>query len=57
MQDAWLLCFDEIQLADFASSTLLEGVFSHMVSMGAIIVCTSNRAPQDLGDASITDNF
>ena len=57
MQDTWLLCFDEIQLADYASSTLLEGVFSHMVSMGAVIVCTSNRAPQDLGDASITDNF
>merc|ERR1719450_393121 len=57
MQDTWLVCFDEIQLADYASCTLLQGVFSHMISKGAVIVATSDRAPKDLGDVSITDNF
>lgn len=57
MEDAWLICFDEIQLADYASCTLLEGVFSHMIANGAVIVGTSNRAPLELGDSSITDNF
>jgi len=57
MQDTWLLCFDEIQLGDYTSSTLLEGVFSHMISKGAVIVGTSNRPPTELGDASITNDF
>lgn len=57
MKDTWLLCFDEIQLADYASCTLLNGVFSHMLSNGAVIVGTSNRAPRELGDLSITDHY
>ena len=57
LEDAWLLCFDEIQLADYASCSLLAGVFTHMLEKGAIIVGTSNRAPEELGDATISDNF
>jgi len=57
MDNTWLLCFDEIQLADYASCTLLQGVFSHMLAKGAVIVGTSNRAPEELGDISITDKF
>lgn len=42
--EAWLLCFDEMQLADFASTRLLEGVFRKMLENGTVIVTTSNRS-------------
>ena len=57
LQDAWLVCFDEIQVADYASCTLLDRLFSHMLDKGAVIVGTSNRAPKELGDVSITDDY
>lgn len=41
--EAWLLCFDEMQLADFGSTRLLEGVFRTMLERGTVIVTTSNR--------------
>lgn len=41
--EAWLLCFDEMQLADFGSTRLLEGVFRKMLESGTVIVTTSNR--------------
>ena len=41
--EAWLLCFDEMQLADFGSARLLEGVFRNMLERGVVIVTTSNR--------------
>lgn len=54
IKDAWLLCLDEVQVSDYASYTLLEGVLRHMIQKGAVIVGTSNRAPQDLGDSSMS---
>jgi len=57
LKDAWLICFDEIQLADYASCALLQGVFLHMIEKGAVIIGTSNRSPGELGDLSITDTF
>jgi len=57
MEDTWLVCFDEIQLADYASCTLLYGVLTHMLSKGAVIAGTSNRAPLQLGDINITDQY
>lgn len=56
-KDTWLICFDEIQVADYASCSLIDGLLSHMFAKGAVIVGTSNRSPQDLGDVSITDQF
>lgn len=50
--EAWLLCFDEMQLADFASTRLLEGVFRKMLQNGTVIVTTSNRSPNELGASS-----
>lgn len=41
--EAWLLCFDEMQLADFGSTRLLEGVFRKLLESGIVIVTTSNR--------------
>jgi len=54
MQDTWLLCFDEIQISDYASFTLLEGVLGYMISQGAVIVGTSNRSPEELSNSSIS---
>lgn len=50
--EAWLLCFDEMQLADFGSTRLLEGVFRTMLEKGTVIVTTSNRSPFELGTSS-----
>lgn len=50
--EAWLLCFDEVQLADFGSTRLLEGVFRKLLESGTVIVTTSNRSPNDLGSSS-----
>ncbi|KAI0775799.1 AFG1-like ATPase-domain-containing protein [Trametes elegans] len=44
----WLLVFDEIQLLDVSSATLLADVLSWFWRMGGIIVGTSNKVPDDL---------
>lgn len=49
-----MLCFDEIQVSDYASFTLLEGVLGYMISRGAVIVGTSNRSPDELSNSSIS---
>ena len=48
----WLLCFDEMQVADYGSVRLLEVLFSNMIDKGLVIVATSNRSPLDLGSSS-----
>ncbi|KAI0645780.1 AFG1-like ATPase-domain-containing protein [Trametes meyenii] len=44
----WLLVFDEIQLLDVSSATLLADVLSWFWRMGGIVVGSSNRVPDDL---------
>lgn len=44
----WLLVFDEIQLLDVSSATLLADMLSWYWRMGGIIVGTSNKVPDDL---------
>lgn len=44
----WLLVFDEVQLLDVSSATLLADVLSWFWRMGGIIVGTSNKVPDDL---------
>ncbi|KAI0630434.1 AFG1-like ATPase-domain-containing protein [Trametes polyzona] len=44
----WLLVFDEIQLLDVSSATLLADVMSWFWRMGGIIVGSSNKVPDDL---------
>ena len=51
-KETQLLCFDEVQVTDFASTRLLEGIFRNMLSEGLVIVATSNRSPADLGTSS-----
>lgn len=49
---AWLLCFDEVQVSDYGAVRLLEGVFQHMFDKGLVVVATSNRSPTELGASS-----
>ncbi|KAF7315792.1 Mitochondrial ATPase [Mycena indigotica] len=44
----WLLVFDEIQLLDISSATLLADVLSWFWRMGGVIVGTSNKVPDDI---------
>ncbi|KAJ6521929.1 AFG1-like ATPase-domain-containing protein [Mycena vulgaris] len=44
----WLLVFDEIQLLDISSATLLADVLSWYWRMGGVIVGTSNKVPDDI---------
>jgi len=44
----WLLVFDEIQLLDVSSATLLADVLSWYWRLGGVIVGTSNKVPEDL---------
>ncbi|CCL98667.1 uncharacterized protein FIBRA_00669 [Fibroporia radiculosa] len=44
----WLIVFDEIQLLDVSSATLLADVLSWFWRMGGVIVGTSNKIPDDL---------
>ena len=51
-KETQILCFDEVQVTDFGSTRLLEGIFKSMFSQGLVIVATSNRSPSDLGTSS-----
>ncbi|KAF9045872.1 AFG1-like ATPase-domain-containing protein [Rhodocollybia butyracea] len=44
----WLLVFDEIQLLDVSSATLLADVLSWFWRLGGVVIGTSNKVPQDL---------
>ena len=55
LRDGWVVCFDEIQVSDYASCSLLQGVFKSLLSRGAVIIGTSNRSIENLGDTSISE--
>jgi protein AFG1 len=48
VQRHWLLVFDEVQLLDVSSATLLADVLSWFWRMGGVVVGTSNKVPDDL---------
>lgn len=46
--ESWLLCLDELEVRDIADAMIVGRLFQAMLDLGAVIVITSNRVPDDL---------
>eukprot|EP00041_Stephanoeca_diplocostata_P034594 m.1187180 g.1187180 ORF g.1187180 m.1187180 type:complete len:468 (+) comp24548_c0_seq72:1126-2529(+) len=47
-RQSYLLCFDEIQIPDIATASVLYRLFEYLHEYGVVIVGTGNRAPEAL---------
>ncbi|KAK2994256.1 hypothetical protein RJ640_013155, partial [Escallonia rubra] len=51
--EAILLCLDEFMVTDVADALILNRLFGHLFNNGAILVSTSNRAPDKLYEGGL----
>ncbi|KAJ3163264.1 hypothetical protein HDU86_002434 [Geranomyces michiganensis] len=52
--EGWLYCIDEFPISDVATATVLRQVLQHLIcDLGAVVVCTSNRAISELHKGGI----